>query len=346
MSLLRVYPVSAEISGQNHELAPAFFTASSRPRVGRHWLRKWISPLTHALTERWILLERERTRDREILRQVRTRTAELEHANCDLCTEIGRRAQIECDLRQAKETAEAADHAKSTFLAYLSHEIRTPVNGLMGVANLLRDTPLNAEQAELVETLRMSSLALLSIVDDVLDLAKIESGRLELERIDLDLTEQLRLALALQADAAAKKGLALTLDIARAVPQRVRGDPLRLRQIVLNLVANAVKFTERGQVAVKVRFDGPTAAGARLRFEVIDTGIGISPATMATLFRPFVQANASMARRYGGSGLGLAICKRLAELMHGEIGVRSAEGRGSCFWFTVEVGYASAETAP
>jgi signal transduction histidine kinase/PleD family two-component response regulator len=293
--------------------------------------------LANALTEKWNLLRQTKAHAADLERRVRERTAALEATNTALHDEITRRIEIELDLKRAKNAAESADRAKSAFLANMSHEIRTPMNGVIGMANLLLSSPLNAEQRDLAETLCQSSESLLTIINDILDFSKIEAGRLVLEAVDFDLAEHLELALDLHADAAEKKGLELVMHVESDVPTRVRGDPVRLRQVVLNLLSNALKFTARGEVVLTIRRERAESNRHVVRFEVTDTGIGIPPAVQATLFQPFVQADTSTTRRFGGTGLGLAICKRLVELMQGEIGVRSASGQGSTFWFTAQV---------
>jgi signal transduction histidine kinase/PleD family two-component response regulator len=296
--------------------------------------------LANALTAKWNLLQQTKANADELEARVRARTAELEGANALLHEEIGRRMLVELDLKRAKDAAESADRAKSVFLANMSHEIRTPMNGVIGMANLLLASPLSPEQHDLATTLCQSGESLLTIINDILDFSKIDAGRLELESIDFDLTENIELALDLHAEAAARKGLELIASIDPAVPRHVRGDPGRLRQIVLNLVGNAIKFTEKGEVVVKVTVDHSWPNRVLLRFAIVDTGIGIPEWVQEKLFQPFVQADSSTTRRYGGSGLGLVICKRLTELMDGSIGVESKPGVGSTFWFTVDLKHA------
>ena len=292
--------------------------------------------LANALTEKWNLLQQTHAHAVDLEQRVRERTAALEASNAALQGEVTRRMAMEHDLNRAKNAAETADRAKSAFLANMSHEIRTPMNGVIGMANLLLSSSLTAEQRDLAETLCQSSEALLTIINDILDFSKIEAGRLVLESIDFNLGEHIELALDLHADTAAKKGLELVMDIQPEVPACIRGDPVRLRQVILNLVSNAIKFTSEGEVVLRVKVAATGEGRTLLRFEILDTGIGIPLELQAGLFQPFVQADTSTTRRFGGSGLGLAICKRLVELMQGDIGLDSTPGRGSLFWFTAE----------
>ncbi|WP_331487975.1 hybrid sensor histidine kinase/response regulator [Luteimonas endophytica] len=258
-----------------------------------------------------------------------------EAERAELQEQLERHTQLEQQLRQAKQAAESAVMAKGEFLATMSHEIRTPLNGIVPMLDLLMHARLQADHGELVRTAYASSQQMLRIVDDILDYSKLEADKLELEITSFNLRELLEGVLQLMERPAQSKGLRLSLHIDPSVRLPVRGDPVRMRQILGNLVSNAVKFTERGSVTVNVRRIGETTAQHQLRFEVRDTGIGISQAAQGRLFQAFNQADASTTRLYGGTGLGLAISKRIVELMNGRIGVQSESGQGATFWFEV-----------
>ncbi|ELC7364060.1 ATP-binding protein [Stenotrophomonas maltophilia] len=275
-----------------------------------------------------------RTRSRA-LAQLRREHSALAAERDQLRHTTERQGQLEQQLLQAKQAAEAAVLAKGEFLATMSHEIRTPLNGILPMLELIARGPLGEDQRQMLATASASSQQLLRIVDDILDYSRLEAQALELEITSFNLRDLLDGVVQLMQRAADSKGLSLDLQLDPSVRLPVRGDPVRLRQVLSNLLANAIKFTARGQVQLRVQRLGEGPAQHQLRFEIIDTGIGIDAALQARLFQSFSQADASTTRIYGGTGLGLAICKRIIDLMHGRIGVQSTPGHGATFWFEI-----------
>jgi hypothetical protein len=261
-------------------------------------------------------------------------------------TDISEQKRISQALEKARASAESAMHAKSRFLANMSHELRTPLNGVVGMASLLENTALDAKQRRFVRTLKSSAEALVTLINDVLDLSKAEAGKLELSRGPFELRRELEQVMGLFSARAHDKGIEIAAHIARDVPPVINGDPIRLRQVLGNLVNNAVKFTDCGAVLVSVTGAPSGDSLAALEFSVTDTGVGVAPAEQKRIFDAFEQADGSVTRKFGGTGLGLAISRQLVDLMHGSMGVQSSVGHGSRFWFRIPGGVPRVDPAP
>lgn len=329
--------------------------------------------LAQALTQKWCLLQQSRHRLEDLERRVTERTQGLQAANQQLQLEIRERERAETQARQARDVAErasrqlaasneqlesavvranhlavsaqAAARAKTAFLSTMGYEIRTPMNGVIGMLSLLAETPLTEEQREYAEIARVSGESLLVLIDAILNYAKIEAGKTTLETVDFELSEVAETPLDLLGEKARAKGLELGLLVRRDTPTRLRGDPEHLRQILLNLAGNAVKFTHQGEVVIEISPRAETPTQVELYFAVRDTGIGLSEEARSTLFQAFTQADTSTTRRYGGTGLGLAISKKLTELIGGQIGALNGPDQGSTFWFTTRVDKQTGEAA-
>ncbi len=258
-----------------------------------------------------------------------------------LIREIHRHKYTEKELISAKKEADNASAAKSHFLSNMSHEIRTPMNGIVGMTELLIESDLNEEQNKYARMIQDSASSLISIINDILDLSKIEAGKLQLEMLDFELRKTVIEVVELMSLRAQGKNLKLNCSITPDIPMKSVGDPIRLKQILINLLGNAIKFTQQGKITLHIKIESKDEDGAMIRFEVRDTGIGIAPDRIQALFKPFTQSDSSVSRKFGGTGLGLAISRQLVEMMGGHIGVESEPDSGSTFWFTLRLGYSN-----
>jgi len=279
-------------------------------------------------------------KNEDLIKNTRRAAKDLENLNRSLTSEIEYVKNIEEELKKARDDAERMSRTKGEFLANMSHEIRTPMNGVIGTLQLLEDTKLNETQREYVEIAYKSADSLMSILNDILDLSKIEAGQLEFEAIPFDLREVVNDVVVLHSLKAEQMGIYLNSNVEEAVPRNVIGDPTRMRQVMVNLISNAIKFTSEGGVSVHIKLKLKDEKDALIRVEVMDTGIGIPKSKHQKLFVAFSQADGSTTRKYGGSGLGLTIVRQLVEMMKGNLGVDSEVGKGSKFWFVIPLGIA------
>ena len=282
----------------------------------------------------------EKSGESEVLRlnsELEEKAAELVIANKELVFQNEEKGKRAAELVVARDAAEAGNRAKTIFLANMSHELRTPMNGVMGMINVVLRRATDPKQLDLLNKCKDAALRMVNIINDIIDFSKAEADRLPLEEKNFSLSQMIDDAIAMQDITAEAKGLNLTCEIPATFPEQLSGDAFRLRQILLNLLGNACKFSDQGTITVRVNAVEQDGGSVLVRIEVEDQGIGISPEQQAMLFQAFTQVDGSMTRKYGGSGLGLIICKRLANLMGGDVGMVSQEGRGSTFWATVRL---------
>lgn len=328
------------------ERTKAWHYAGSKAVERMNDMGRWIQFVDHRTSDGGTVgLRTDITEFKNIQAALEQKLGDLERTRADL--ELQKRELLETseDLVKARDAAEAASRAKSDFLAMMSHEIRTPLSGMVGMIDLLRDTPLNPEQQRYTTLAKESSDGLLNVVNDILDFSKLEAGRISPEFIEFDVVHLVEGVASLMKPKAEDKGLALSTELPDNLPGWLKGDQNRIRQVLLNLVNNAIKFTDAGRVSMAVSHRTLPDGELELRIEVTDTGIGIGPETQKQLFNAFVQGDTSVSRKYGGSGLGLAICKRLCGIMDGAIGVDSEPGKGSTFWFTAKCGIGTPRVA-